>query len=413
MACEKELKAGVIGLGMIGGGIAVSLARSGRVPAVYDIYPEAAEKLKGVPKPLSSPAEVAEVSDVVMVCVVNADQARQVITGPRGLLEGSHTNLVVCLVSTIALPVVKELADECAKHGASLIDCGVTPGDKAAENGMVAIVGGEADIVHRAIPILEDWSKKVVHCGPVGAGMATKIARNVITFGGWRVVKEAQRLAQAAGVNPMKLVDVIETSDPEGATLLSKLKQLDSNGILSKVSAEKTAPFVVKDLEAAAELAQTLGVSMPSTDVVRGYALDTLDLSEQSPPIESEDARERGAKMADTVYGYGIGTRLAQREPGNLFNDETIEQLFANIWTRPGLSIRDRRLLVIGVTAAIGGRPDLIKIQALGGLANKEFTAEQLDEMVLHLTYYVGWCNASAVAAGISDAITAQDEMNK
>jgi alkylhydroperoxidase/carboxymuconolactone decarboxylase family protein YurZ len=116
---------------------------------------------------------------------------------------------------------------------------------------------------------------------------------------------------------------------------------------------------------------------LPATDVVRGYALDTLDLAEQSPPVESEGARERGAKMADTVYGYGLGTRLAQRESGNLFNDETIEQLFANIWTRPGLSVRDRRLLVIGATAAIGGRPDLIKIQALGGLENKEFTPEQ------------------------------------
>jgi 3-hydroxyisobutyrate dehydrogenase-like beta-hydroxyacid dehydrogenase len=49
--------------------------------------------------------------------------------------------------------------------------------------------------------------------------MATKIARNVITFGGLRVVKEAQRLAEAAKVDPVKLIDVIETSDPEGATL--------------------------------------------------------------------------------------------------------------------------------------------------------------------------------------------------
>ena len=71
----------MVGLGMIGSGVAVSLVRRGRIPVVYDIRPDAADSLAGVPPPLRSPAELAKSSDVVMVAVVNAAQALVVICG--------------------------------------------------------------------------------------------------------------------------------------------------------------------------------------------------------------------------------------------------------------------------------------------------------------------------------------------
>ncbi|MYQ35191.1 NAD(P)-binding domain-containing protein, partial [Streptomyces sp. SID4956] len=221
---SDTLRAGVIGLGMIGGGVAVSLARSGRVPAVYDVRPDAAADLAGVPDPLGSPAEVAKTSDVVMVAVVNADQAREVIGGEHGLLAAAHPDLTIVLLATVALPVVHELAALCAERGVGFLDCGVTPGDKAAENGMVAILGGEQATVDAALPVLDDWAKKVVHCGPPGAGMATKIARNVVTYGSWRTVAEAAALARTAGVAPSRLAEVIDSADPEGRTLLQLLR---------------------------------------------------------------------------------------------------------------------------------------------------------------------------------------------
>lgn len=150
---------------MIGGGVAVSMARRGRIPAVYDIKPDAADNLEGVSKPLSSPADVAKTSDVVMVAVVNAVQAFDVISGPEGQLEGAHSNLIIVLLSTVALPVVYKLAELCTRAKVAFLDCGVTPGNKAAENGMVAIVGGDDDVVERARPVLEDWAKKLCIAG--------------------------------------------------------------------------------------------------------------------------------------------------------------------------------------------------------------------------------------------------------
>ncbi|MCW2863652.1 MAG: hypothetical protein JWP48_5360 [Actinoallomurus sp.] len=111
---------------------------------------------------------------------------------------------------------------------------------------------------------------------------------------------------------------------------------------------------------------------------------------------------ERGLKMMDEVYGPGFSdTMPAERSP---MLDDTIGHLFGEIWSRPGLSVRDRRLLVLGATAALG-RADLIEIQVRGALANDELTAEQLREAVLHLHYYVGWGNGTQLHTGVEAAL--------
>src|SRR5262245_34390148 len=130
----QNLRPGVIGLGMIGGGIAVSLTRRGRVPAVYDVRSDAASTLAGVPDPLPSPAAVAAASDVVFVAVVDAAQVETVVTGEDGLLAGAHPGLVIAVTATIPVQVIARLAEQSAARGAALIDCGVNRGTHAAEN---------------------------------------------------------------------------------------------------------------------------------------------------------------------------------------------------------------------------------------------------------------------------------------
>jgi 3-hydroxyisobutyrate dehydrogenase-like beta-hydroxyacid dehydrogenase len=279
----SPLRAGVVGLGMIGGGVAVSLARRGRTPVVYDIRPDAADQLEGVPQPLASAAEVARQADVVFVAVVDAEQARQAICGPGGLLEGAHPGLVIALLSTVAVPVVHELAQAAGKVGVDFIDCGVTPGNMAATNGMVAIVGGDDQVVQRALPVLSDFSKQVVYCGPLGAGMATKIARNVVTYGTWRTVFEASLLAERSGVDLNKLAEVIEGSDPEGVTLLTMLRLRGTTGPAEGADftalMDKVLALMDKDLAAAEDLAEHLEVSVPVINATRATESETLGLT--------------------------------------------------------------------------------------------------------------------------------------
>jgi 3-hydroxyisobutyrate dehydrogenase-like beta-hydroxyacid dehydrogenase len=404
---SDTLGAGVVGLGMIGGGVAVSLARSGRVPAVYDVRPDAATALAGVPDPLGSPAEVAEVSDVVMVAVVNADQAREVIGGKDGLLRAARPGLTVVLLATVALPVVHELAALCAERGVGFLDCGVTPGDQAAENGMVAILGGEQSIVDAALPVLEDWAKTVVHCGPSGAGMATKIARNVVTYGSWRTVAEAAALARAAGVDPARLAEVIDAADPEGRTLLQLLRMQDADGVLPAAVGRQIEPLMTKDLDAARDLAAALGVRAPLVETARTQARRTLQLEADAAPTPApakDDAHAYGLHMMDQAYGPGFST--AVQDADDPFSTETVDYLFAQVWGRAGLSVRDRRLLTLGVAATVA-RPELVQVIANGALVNGELSAEQLREAVLHLAVYTGWCKATATHTGVTAAIDA------
>lgn len=99
---------------------------------------------------------------------------------------------------------------------------------------------------------------------------------------------------------------------------------------------------------------------------------------------EQSEARRRGLEMMSKVYGWEMTDG-----PGDFFA-HTCDQVFGNVWTREGLSIRDRRLLLLGALAA-GGQIDVAEIQAGSALSNGELTPEQLEEISLFLCYYVGW----------------------
>lgn len=262
-------RAGVIGLGMIGGGVAVSLATSGRAAAaVYDIRPEAAEGLAGVPSPVASPAAVAEVADVILVAVNTAAQARDALAGESGVLSAAHPGSIVVLLSTVSLDAVRELAALCAERDVRLLDAGVTGGPSAATNGLITMVGGPDDAVAAAMPVLEAYSKLVVHCGPLGAGMATKLARNAITYAQWAAVREATSLSSAAGVDPAKLLEVIRAGDDSTKPSLHlELKVADYR--IGEEQAAWAVGLADKDLDAAQQLAAEVGVGTPIVDAVR------------------------------------------------------------------------------------------------------------------------------------------------
>ncbi|MEU5840788.1 carboxymuconolactone decarboxylase family protein [Rhodococcus sp. NPDC047139] len=98
----------------------------------------------------------------------------------------------------------------------------------------------------------------------------------------------------------------------------------------------------------------------------------------------TEDTRRRGLEMMSKVYGWEM-----QDGPGDHFA-VTADHLFANIWTRPGLTIRDRRLLLLGALTAQGA-PDIAEIQIEAALKNEELDEQQLREIALFLCHYVGW----------------------
>lgn len=117
--------------------------------------------------------------------------------------------------------------------------------------------------------------------------------------------------------------------------------------------------------------------------------------------MSDSSRRQRGLAMFEEVYDGD----LPAPPPGAMaFFDLMLEQTFAELWTREALSVRDRRLVTMGVIAALGER-DTFKIQARAALKKGELTPEQLREIVIQLAHYAGYPRAAGLVGVVEQAI--------
>ena len=274
------LKTGVIGLGMIGGGVAICLARADSLTAVFDVRTDAADKLEGVPACANSLAELAQQCNVIIIAVVSAEQVRGVLNGPEGLLANASDDTVLILQSTLALPDLKDISATAAAAGVTVVDCGVSGGQLAAENGLVSLVGADDAVFERIKPVLEAYSKTVAHMGGPGAGMAAKIARNVIVYNVWRAGYEGALLAEAAGIDVRKLAAAIESSAEGvgGPTMWMNRPSEPSQDPQEKGLRERVLTILEKDLGAALELAEDIGVELPMAELSKASGKKMLHI---------------------------------------------------------------------------------------------------------------------------------------
>jgi 3-hydroxyisobutyrate dehydrogenase len=270
---EKESgvpSAGVVGLGEIGGGIAGNLMKAGVTLSVCDIREEATAPYRDGARVAASPRDLAGQCDVVIVAVLDDAQVRAVLEGGDGVFAGAREGCTVVVVSTISTPTVTDLRAAGAAYGVTVVDCGVTGGTQGAADGeLVCMVGGTEDEVDRIRPLLDVFSRLVLHMGPPGTGLSAKLARNVVQYGSWLAAQEAQELAEAAGVDLLKLGEAIRESDQVigGAARLilrptAEPWPADTDAGLLAFLRDK-ALMAHKDLDAARALGDELGVSMP------------------------------------------------------------------------------------------------------------------------------------------------------
>ena len=112
------------------------------------------------------------------------------------------------------------------------------------------------------------------------------------------------------------------------------------------------------------------------------------------------ERRARGLEMIKKVYAGDVVTP----PEGNVFTDVMLEQLFAEVWSRDVLSIRDRRILLMGIIAE-KGEPMTFGIQAKASMKNGELTPEQVRELMLMIAQYAGYPRAASLIAVVEKAI--------
>lgn len=118
--------------------------------------------------------------------------------------------------------------------------------------------------------------------------------------------------------------------------------------------------------------------------------------------MQDDDRRERGERMFREVYGDVVPLPPpAQRDD---FLALMLDQLFAEVWTRGALQVRDRRLLIMGIIAALGDG-ELFALQARAALANGELSQAQLEEIVIMLAQYVGYPRASRLRSAVAPVL--------
>jgi 3-hydroxyisobutyrate dehydrogenase-like beta-hydroxyacid dehydrogenase len=203
---------GFIGLGQIGAPMAEHLLGWPGGLVVCDVRPDACEPFvaKGATA-VATPADVATAADVISVMVRDDAQVEEVLDG---VLAAGRAGVVVAVHSTIAAGTAERLAERAAPAGVAVVDAPVSGGFMGAAEGTLAVmVGGDGDAVERCVEPFGRWAGLVAHLGPVGAGTRAKLARNIVTFVSYAAVGEALRLAEEAGVDLVRLGEVVRHSD--------------------------------------------------------------------------------------------------------------------------------------------------------------------------------------------------------
>ena len=175
-------KVGLLGLGIMGNGMAQSLLKAGFPLTVYNRTRSKAEPLasKGA-RVVATPREAAASADIVIAMVGDDAASRAIWLGNDGALGGAKPDTIVVECSTLSLEWVRELAGLASERKLDFLDSPVTGSkDAAAAGELKLMVGGDAAALDRARPALEAVSQRIVHFGPVGAGATMKLINNLM-----------------------------------------------------------------------------------------------------------------------------------------------------------------------------------------------------------------------------------------
>jgi 3-hydroxyisobutyrate dehydrogenase-like beta-hydroxyacid dehydrogenase len=281
-------KIGLIGLGLMGLPMGMNLRKAGFPLTVWNRTEARAKDLVAAGAVLAkSPREVAEASDVLLTMVSDPPALESVLWGEAGKQNGALGALKKGAIyvdsSTISPVLVKRIASECQGRGLRFLDAPVTGGDWGAREGnLVFMIGGEAETLKDVQPILNVMGKKFFHLGPNGAGQTIKLAMNAILALEVDAVAEAIGLVTKAGLKGEQLLEVLQSS--MGRSGLLDLK----TPLMLKGDFKPSFPLRLmhKDLGLALDLANQLGVALPTTAAarevynhVKGEAKEDVDYS--------------------------------------------------------------------------------------------------------------------------------------
>lgn len=260
------MKAGFVGLGIMGKPMAKNLLKAGYPVRVYDHHQEniaEVEALGGVP--CASAKEAAQDVDVIFTMLPNSPQVKTALLEKNGVLESMKAGAIVVDMSSIDPTVSIELEKAVAAAGGEMIDAPVSGGEPKAIDGTVSFMcGGKTEVFEKVKPMLEKMGRDVTLVGPIGSGNMTKLANQIIVAVNIAALSEAMVLATKSGVNPENVYKAIRGGLAGSTVMDAKAPMMFDRNYNPGFRIE----LHIKDLNNAVNAAKAVDMEIPMAEKV-------------------------------------------------------------------------------------------------------------------------------------------------
>jgi len=260
-------KVGFIGLGAMGGPMALNLAKAGFKLVVHDIDQSKTAPLRAKGAELAGNAEaVAAAVDRTILIVETTDQAESVIAGERGIIRSAKPGHIVVCMSTIDPFAARSLAERLAAKGIAMVDAPVSGGTGRAQSGELSvIVGGDKEVIAKCQDLFAAMGNRTFHVGPLGSGLAMKLVNNMLVQVNTVAVAEALVLGVKAGLDPQAIYDVVRVSTGASAAWELRVPRI----LKGDYEPGGTIDISYKDQELETAFAKRLGVPVLLANVTQ------------------------------------------------------------------------------------------------------------------------------------------------
>lgn len=262
-----QFRIAFIGIGIMGKPMATNLLKAGFPLTVHSrTKSKAREVINAGAAWADSPAQAAKNADVVITCVTDTPDVKQVLLGKNGVIESSHPGLICIDMSTISPDETQKMAKTLAENGVVLIDAPVSGGQIGAIEGKLSImVGGPKDSFEKVRPIFEAMGRTITYCGPSGYGQITKLANQIMVIHNIMSISEGLAFAQKAGLD----LQTTLAATSGGAAGSPSLKVLGPKIIAGDFKPAFMVDLQVKDLRLVLEYAEKIHQPLPGTKLVK------------------------------------------------------------------------------------------------------------------------------------------------
>ncbi len=259
---------GFIGLGRMGGGMALNLLKSLGALHVFDPLADAMRPLAAAGAiAAASPAEMAKKCDLIFLCLPFSPEVRAALSGPGGIAEGARPGLAIVDTTTLDRADALEIAAEALAAGIDYWDSPISGMPFRAQDGSLTIMFGGSDTAFEtAKPYLDAMGKFVIHCGPLGSGQAMKALNNIIYNVNIAALCEVLPLAVAVGLEPEQVAEIVMS----GSSRSFASEYFVPRMLKGRFDTDFTLKAAYKDIVNVKRMAADMGARLPVVDAMIG-----------------------------------------------------------------------------------------------------------------------------------------------